>query len=460
MKKVIISILLYFVSSSLLQAEINLKNLMKKHHFSETNLGLLIQEGDNNLFELNADKLMIPASLTKIVTAGAVLNSFPLNKKFITELFYSKNGNLCLQGGGDPSFVSEKMWFLINELTRSEVPNSVNDLIIDSSRFDEEIFDAGRESVRVDRAFDAPISATAFNWNSINVYIQPGLKKGDALKVFLDPENDYLELDNKGRTAAKGKTKSVEVSRVQVGDHDKIVVSGTLADSAEEVAIFKSISNPNLWVGANLKQFLKQRKYEVKGKVRVGKCDGDAIRVASVQSKNLNEMIADMLKFSNNFVAEMLAKNLGAEKKPTVPASMKDGIEEIKKYLDSLGLKREEYALENVSGLTRENHFSPKQLAKVLSAIRNDFLNFPEFLSGLPIAGIDGTLKNRLKNTNPDIAIRAKTGYLDGVVGLAGYVGRKNRTPLVFVFMFNGTYAQGTNAKALFDDLVGQLKTL
>lgn len=168
-----------------------------------------------------------------------------------------------------------------------------------------------------------------------------------------------------------------------------------------------------------------------------------------------------MLKFSNNFVAEMLTKNLAAENS-MAPARMKDGIEEIKKYMDSLGFERKDYILENVSGLTRENRFSPKQLAIVLNTVKNDFLIFPEFASGLPIAGVDGTLKNRMKtkieNKVDPILVRAKTGYLDGVVGLAGLVGRKNNSPLIFVFMFNGDYQQGMAARPLFDDLINQLK--
>lgn len=460
MKKILFVGLLYFVSTSLCNANADLKHIIKKHHFSEGSLGLLIQEGDRPLFSLNANKLMIPASLTKIITAGAVLNTFSLNKKFTTEIYYSKSGNLCLQGGGDPSFVSEKMWYLVNELKRSEVPSSVGDIIVDANRFDEELFDIGRESVRVDRAFDAPVSATSFNWNSVNVFVQAGNKKGDALKVYLDPENDFLELENKGITSGKGKGKALEVSRVKNGEHDKIIVKGTLGEDAEEAVVYKSISNPSLWAGAHLKQFLKQRGYVTTGKVRAGKCEAGSYKVASVDSKNLNEMLSDMLKFSNNFVAEMLAKNLAAEKSPTKPASMKEGIEEIKKYLDSLEFKRTDYVLENVSGLTRDNRLSAVQLVKVLSAIRNDFLNFPEFLSGLPIAGVDGTLKNRFKNTNNESVVRAKTGYLDGVVGLSGFVGRKNKQPLVFAFMFNGNYEQGMKARPLFDDLINHLKSL
>ena len=139
-------------------------------------------------------------------------------------------------------------------------------------------------------------------------------------------------------------------------------------------------------------------------------------------------------------------------------ASMKDGIEGLKSYLDKLGIGRKEYVLENVSGLTRDNRFTAKQLSQVLTSIKNDFLIYPEFLSGLPIAGVDGTMKNRLKG---DVNIvRAKTGYLDGVVGLGGYIGRKDKSPLIFTFMFNGGFDQGLAARPLFDAIIAELQKL
>lgn len=440
-----------------------LKNIIKKHRFNEQQLGLYVEEEGKEIFNLNAARSMVPASLTKIVTGAAVLNAFPMNKKFETKILAKKNiengtikGDVCLKGGGDPSFVSEKMWYLVNELKRTGLSSVEGDLRVDATRFDDELFDSGRESVRVDRAFDAPISAASFNWNSVNIFIRPGDSAGAPAKVFLDPENDYLELENKTKTVSKKGVKSLEASRVKAGDHDKIIVSGSISAGAPEAVIYKSISNPNLWMGMHLKEFLKQRGISLKGKVKSEACEKDSAVLAVSPSKNLNEILSDMLKFSNNFVAEMLAKNLGAENSQG-PAKMKDGIEEIKKYLDSLGFKRTDYVLENVSGLTRDNRFTAKQLALVLNTIKNDFLIFPEFLSGLPIAGVDGTLKNRMKKGDQEM-VRAKTGYLDGVVGLAGYIGRKNDSPLVFVFMYNGDYDHGLAARPLFDELIGQLK--
>ncbi|MBC7539086.1 MAG: D-alanyl-D-alanine carboxypeptidase/D-alanyl-D-alanine-endopeptidase [Bacteriovorax sp.] len=469
MKFLSIFLLLTSMSSSYADSLNNqLKAIIKKHHFNENSLGLYIEDEGKEVFNLNASKMMVPASLTKIVTGAAVLNSFPMNKKFETKLM-AKNivkdgillGDLCLKGGGDPSFVSEKMWYLVNELKRTELTLIEGDLTVDATRFDEELFDSGRESVRVDRAFDAPISAASFNWNSTNIFIRPGAIAGSPAKVWLDPQSDYLELENNTKTVSRSGVKTLEARRVKLGDHDKIIVSGTISFDGPEAVIYKSVSNPNLWIGMHLKEFLKQRGISLKGKVKVAACVPNANTLAVSQSKNLNEITTDMLKFSNNFVAEMLAKNLAAENS-TAPARMKDGIEEIKKYMDSLGFERKDYILENVSGLTRDNRFSAKQLALVLNTVKNDFLIFPEFVSGLPIAGVDGTLKNRMKTKMVDKTeqslVRAKTGYLDGVVGLAGFAGRKNNSPLTFVFMFNGDYQQGMAARPLFDDLIKQLK--
>lgn len=460
MKKLTIFIIFLLSNISYADPKNDVETLMRAHRFKAKNLGLLISQNGKTLYELNSKELMIPASLTKILTAGAILADIPLNKKFTTELWSNGTktkeilkGNLCLRGGGDPSFVSEKMWFLVNEFSRNEIKKVDGDIVIDDSRFDPEIFDAGREGGRVDRAYDAPISAVSFNWNSVNVFVRPGEKVDDPAKVFIDPKNDYIEIQNLAVTTKSGGAKNIEVKRVKVDDHDKIIVAGKISLDSTELVSYKSITNPNLWVGNHLKEFLKEKNIIVSGKIRSGKCDEGGKRLASVESKNMNEMLSDMLKFSNNFVAEMLIKNLAAENNPENPAKMKDGIEAVKKFLDTLNIKRDAYVLENVSGLTRENKLSATQISTVLESIRNNFQVFPEFLAGLPIAGVDGTMKSRLKD-NQTFSVRAKTGYLDGIVGLAGFVGRKGKQPLTFVFMFNGGYEEALASRKFFDAII------
>lgn len=464
----LLSFLLISSNTFALGLEGDFKKIIKKHHFAESTLGILVEDQGKNLVTINADKLMVPASLTKIVTAAGILTQYPMNKKFVTELWgkgqiegQGLKGSLCFKGGGDPSFVSEKMWYLVNEFQRTGIKTIEGDLIIDAGRFDNEGFDAGRDSVRVDRAFDAPISATSFNWNSVNVYIRPNPEADKPAIVTLDPTNDYLGLDNKSKTVAANNVKTISVTRTRENGKDRVIVTGNLSKNASEFVVYKSIFDPVAWTGSNLKEFLAQRGITFKGSLRFTSCESESILYASSPSKNLNEMVSDMLKFSNNFVAEMLVKNLAADYTATNPqsknASMKDGIERLKSYLDTLGFDRKSYVLENVSGLTRDNRFTAIQLGKVLNTIRDDFLIYPEFVSGLPIAGIDGTLKNRLKGGEGSW-VRAKTGYLDGVIGLAGYVGRKDKPPFTFVFMFNGDYEQGQAARNLFDELTKEIQ--
>lgn len=461
MKKIIIltlSILAQFSFAT--EKSVELDKLIKAQGFKKDSLGILIAKNGKEVFTLNSDKKMIPASLTKIFTAGAILNTMSLNHKFKTLLLSSGKvqdgvlkGNLCLKGGGDPSFVSEKMWFLVNELSRNEISKIEGDIEIDATFFDSESFDKGRDKTRVDRAYDAPISAISFNWNSVNIFVRPGEKLGLSSKVFVDPKNDYIELKNESKTVREDQNSSIVVSRDFVDGKDRVVVKGNIALGSKELVFYKSITDPVLWTGNHLKQFLLEKKISVSGKIMAGRCSDDSRELAKVESKNLVEMTADMLKFSNNFVAEMLVKNLSNYSDTSMPGSMEKGILEVKKYINAIGIKESDFTLVNVSGLTRENKFSANQIFICLNSLSNNFAIFPEFLSGLPIAGVDGTLKSRFKDQD-NFVVRAKTGYLDGIIGLAGFIYQPNKAPYTFVFMFNGGFEKGLTARQLFDEII------
>src|SRR5690606_2416139 len=130
---------------------------------------------------------------------AGVLQVFTPGSKFETHLMSDaviKNGvlegNLYFKGGGDPSFVSEKMWYLVNEFTRNRVKEISGQVIVDDSLFDTERFDLGRDPNRVNRAYDSPIGAASFNWNAVNVFIRPGDKPGAPALVVADPVSPYL----------------------------------------------------------------------------------------------------------------------------------------------------------------------------------------------------------------------------------------------------------------------------
>ena len=123
----------------------------------------------------------------------------------------------------------------------------------------------------------------------------------------------------------------------------------------------------------------------------------------------------------------------------------------------SMGVKKDRFTFENPSGLSRKNSIRPADLAHIMVENYKRFSYWPEYLVGLPLAGVDGTLKKRFKNSDAVGSVRAKTGNLHGVVGLAGYAGQKEGGAKAFVFIFNGPAEQMDLARRLFDALASEL---
>lgn len=437
--------------------------LAKKFGVQLKDLGIHATVGEGPdlkvLLDVNGTKMMIPASISKVATASAVLAHFPPGYKFKTQILAVTEpvggvlkGPLYLKGGGDPSFVSENMWFLVNSFTRNKITKVEGDLIVDDSMFDKVRYDESRQKERVDRAYDAPAGAMSFNWNSVNIFVRANAK-GSPASVFIDPENEYIRLINKAKTVGGNENKLLadrDEDKKFAGD--VIHVGGSIGQGLKEVVVFKNITQPDLWAGYNLKSFLAQRGIQLTGTIKNGVTPEKADVLAESESKAIEQVVADMNKFSNNYVAEMLMKNLGATKKPK-GASLADGMQVLNEHMQSLGVPSEQYRMESPSGLTRENKMSSFAMWKVLQHLRNDFRVQPEFLTSLPIAGVDGTLKRRMKNSKAERWVRAKTGFLTGVISLAGYAGLEDGRVITFSFIYNGSTDE-TKVRAFFDNLL------
>ena len=460
--------------------EAKLTAQMQTAGFKKSEVGIWIADGDSVLFSHQGDRQFIPASTSKIPTAAAVLSLLPQNHKFKTvfavdagNVSVGKNlkiisgslkGPLYLVGGGDPSFVSENMWFLVNELVRTGITEIDGDLVVDDSRFDDIRFGEDRQSQRVDRAYDAPLGAMSMNWNAITAWIRPGAKSGEAAEVSLDVMSPFVKLENKTKTAAGDKAMNVAVERIASKDPKKgetFLATGSIGSSQPEKAIYKSIREPDIAAGQAAVVFLESRGVKLKGMVRSGKAPASAQTLAVAESKPLSQIVADMMKWSNNFVADMLVKNISAEAGDK-PGTTAKGMQRVRAYIEkSTGIKPNEYEFFNGAGFTRENLLTPKQLGAVLTAVRKDFRIFPEFLSALPIAGVDGTLRNRFKGFDSVGWVRAKSGLLNGAIGLAGFAGDSKGKIFTFVFLFNGSAGKEDSARQLFDRMADSIvKTL
>lgn len=423
-------------------------------------LSLMISYMENQkseiVYELNSQQKKIPASISKLATAAAVLDQFPPGYKFKTILGIDPDkisgdtysGDLYLKGGGDPSFVSENMWFLVNQFERNQIKKIKGAIIVDDLLFDSVRFDGSRQENRVDRAYDAPVGAMSFNWNSVNIFVRPDLSDKKP-KVFLDPDVGMFTVHNRAQQNEGDKT-AIGVER----KGSQIIVSGVIGKKSKEFVAYKNIEDPADWSGRNLKLFLKHRGIIVEGDIQPGVMPKSMKIVAEYESKAMEGILSDMNKFSNNYVAEMLTKNLSISDDEI--GTLKKGMGKINEYLARIKMPKEQYYLINPSGLTRENKMSARAMNHLLEVIHKDFKIFPEFLVSLPISGVDGTLKKRMKNEPAERWVRAKTGYLTGVVSLAGYAGRADGRVFQFSFIFNGG-ADEARIRNFFDKILNTL---
>lgn len=433
---------------------------LKGEHFS-----LYASDGNDELISFEPNRKLIPASVTKIITAAAALRELEPSYKVTTELLANSpiekgilKGPLFLRGGGDPGFVSESMWVLVNELTRSQITRLEGDIVVDDSKFDHIRFDPTRDPVRNDRAYDAPVGAMSMNWNSVNVFVRPAGRAGEKAQVVADPDTDYIKINNQTQTVS-GHTVDLHVSRKgqpladddAIGVGDQLTISGRIGIHAPEKVIYRSISHPDIWAGYNLVAFMKQRGIEFKGKIISGLTPPSARMIAHVESKPVGAMVADMLKFSNNFVAEMLTKHLSLKIAPDQPGSLSLGLQAIRRSLPFFGVTEAMVEVNNPSGFSRKNSLSALGLTQILKSIQNSFGFYPELVAGLPISGRDGTLKSRLSKMAQKV--RAKTGYMTGIVSLAGYIDRGPGRVATFAFIFNGPASKADEAKSLMDTL-------
>lgn len=412
---------------------------------------------------VNANKKMIPASVSKIVTAAASLSLFPHEITFNNELLVDQNvednllnSNLYLVGRGDPAVVEEDLWLLANNLYQKGIRRINGDLVFDDSYFDGVRLDPSRDHSPTDQAYAAPVSALSLNWNSVSVDVIPQ-KVGDRPLVVVPNSKYYMQIENTA-SVVSGNKNNLSVSRVVQSNGDLIRISGSIGISAKNKSYYKSISKPSLWTASYLVDTLERVGIEFNGQIRKAKAPKTAISIYKIPSKDLSLIAKYLMKYSNNFVAEMLAKNLSAyiNKKQ---ATMGDGISLIRTYLTTMKWNSDSYDFISPSGLSQRNRIPSKNIRLLLNDISKDFKIYPEFLSSLPVAGVDGTLSDRLDGKETSYWVRAKTGTLNNSTALAGFAHNSSGNTYSFSFIYNGSSGQRSKAIELFDRIASILVT-
>jgi serine-type D-Ala-D-Ala carboxypeptidase/endopeptidase (penicillin-binding protein 4) len=406
------------------------------------------------LFDHNASKLFNPASNMKLLTTASALWYLGPSYRFRTEARRDAkikdgviDGNLYIKGFGDPTLTTEEVFGLVNEIALKGITKIKGDVIVDDTFFDNVPEGPGWEQEHSDQAYAAPIGAVSVDFGTFNLRVLPGSSVGDPAQVLLWPPVEAIEIVPSVSTTGWGARPRVWVgtSKGTGKDADKIrvTVRGTVAlGDSEGASVRRRVNNPTLYAGEMIVAMLKMRGIEIKGRLKTGKMPHyDVVHVATHFSRPLGEIISTLNKYSNNFMAEQILKTLGAEMADP-PGSWDKGVEILRKFLIEIGIPNGAFVLGNGSGLNDVNRVTPAEITRVLSAMHSRFEVSPEFVASLAVAGNSGTIVGRFENSPAISRLRAKTGSLQGVSALSGYVVTQNDKVLAFSVMMNDYYGR------------------
>jgi len=448
-------------SDSLPALQSRLAALLDQRPFAQAQWGVKVVSIDSGrtLFERNADKLMHPASGAKLFTAALALDRLGPDYRIKTSFHAAAkpdargviHGDLLVYGRGDPSFsarfnggdYTKALQPALDALLAAGVRKIDGGIIGDESCFRGAPFGPDWAWDDLQESHGAPASALTYQDNVIDLMFKPGRAEGDPCDIVTMPETGIVTFRNRTRTAPSGAPGSIRLYR-PVGESVVYAWGGVPPGSAGGSGSV-SVPKPALWFVTMLKEGLAQCGVSVTGGLREEDwlsrevspiVWSNMVEVASVASRPLAGIVQQTLKASENLYAQLLLLQVGAAAGNTNLDTGQAGLAEMEAFLASVGISRDMARLEEGSGLSRGCLVTPGATVRLL-AFMNSHRDRAAFVDALPIAGVDGTLRNRFKNTAAAGNLRAKTGSLWGVNTLSGYVTTAGKEKLAFSIMLN-----------------------
>jgi D-alanyl-D-alanine carboxypeptidase/D-alanyl-D-alanine-endopeptidase (penicillin-binding protein 4) len=393
----------------------------------------------------------------KLLTAATAMTELGPDFRVRTGLYgkiegKSVVGGLCLKGNGDPTLSSSDLVLFAQRLVDEGV-RSVDEVFIDGTYFDAQILPPSFEEQPNEIApFRAAVAALSVNENAYTLRVRPGPSEGAPASVSVDGSG-YFEIDN-GMITNSASAANVIAGQRGSGEKLTLTLRGSIPLSSNSMAFARRVESPMHYAGHALIDALRALRIQVPRRVTVGVCPSDAGLIASHVSQPLGEILSRLGKESDNFVAEMVLKIIGAERKRK-PGRSADGVLVVLEALQRMGVKTEGIAMVNGSGLFHGNQVSAAHFASLLAAMHRNPSLRDDFIAHLAVGGVDGTLARRFRNLPAARIVRAKTGTLDDVIALSGYVlGPTPNQAIAFSYLANHVSGKHTEARELIDKLV------
>lgn len=402
--------------------------------------------GDSPTVTHNSDRPMNPASVMKLVTTYAALEKLGPAYRWKTEVYRDGEvrngvlrGNLILKGYGDPNFQAQDFWRLLMRLQQLGIQSVQGDLIIDKTYFsaqttaipfDEEVW----------RAYNATPSAFLVGGRKTSLQFDVVDGQVQVQQEFALPEVKIQSaLLLRDGECGNWRSNIQYTVTPQKNNTAKVSLGGTYSAQCETRYLELSLFNDELYAFYTFKKLWAELGGKFKGKLLVRAMPENAIKVLEQFSMPLGESIRDINKWSNNLMARQLLLTLAAEDNPN-NATEAHGAEVVSQQLKALQLPNDSLVIENGSGLSRIERISAQQLgAMLVKAFHRPVM--AELIASLPILGVDGTTKTRMQTSQALAQIHIKTGSINGVSALAGYVLNQQGQRDVVVMMVNDANA-------------------
>ncbi|MBI1731745.1 MAG: D-alanyl-D-alanine carboxypeptidase/D-alanyl-D-alanine-endopeptidase [Gammaproteobacteria bacterium] len=429
----------------------------------ESSLGVIVQEIGvaTPMVSVNPDSSRNPASTIKVITTLAALELLGPTYSWPTEVFTTVpvkagvlDGDLIIKGYGDPFLMTEEFWKLVQALRRQGLETINGDLVIDNSYFFVPHTDPGEFDNRPFHAYNVRPHALLVNLKAVYFHFYPGADNKSVI-IKTEPELPNLKIDNRlipagGRCGGYQHGIAMTVPEPDIAD--RVIFEGRYALACGHYVFARSVLTPETFAYGVFKALWEQSGGALSGSVRNGVAGPELRPWLIWNSRPLAEVIRYVNKFSNNVMTRQILLTLGAEIAGE-PGTVDGGIQAVRQYLQEIGISPEPLVIENGSGLSRAERVTPRLMADALLHA-NSIPFMPEFIASLSIIGMDGTARNRLKRHTESGHAHVKTGTIDNVSAIAGYVDAESGRRFVLIGLLNHPEVQYRTGEQIWNALI------
>jgi len=443
--------------------------------FRSMHWGVLVvdpQRGDT-LFARNAEKLFVPASNAKLVTAAVALAQLGGDYRYRTRVLARAprqgviSGDLVVVGEGDPSFSDSlsgsamaPLLELADSLRARGVRRVAGRLASGANTFPGDTIGLGWAWDDLDAGYSAAVDELTFNEGFARVTVLGGSRPGAPVTVRREPEGSLPVLGRVDVSTVTCCTLRREVrTRFDLrGARPVLHLEGTVR-TRDSLTLNVALQNPNTAFLDAFAAALRSRGITVAGGVAIDTVVDTTglVVLASRTSPPLAAILPAFQKPSQNQIGELLLRTLGHAK--TGVGTADSGRAVVKRQLQAWGIDSSQAALRDGSGLSRRNFVSPQAMVRILDEMRQR-PEFDAWYQALPVAGVDGTIRERMRGTLAAGNVRAKTGTLDRVRSLSGYVTTADGQVLIFSMLANNHPVPTREVERVQDTLLAALASL